>query len=42
MPLVGRFPGTEHYRDADRFNVETNETVKTLRIDESLYYANAR
>ena len=42
MPLVGRFPGTEHYRDAGRFNVETNEVVKTLRIDESLYYANAR
>ena len=42
MPLVGRFRGTEHYRDADRFNVETIETVKTLRIDDSLYYANAR
>ena len=42
MPLVGRFPGTEHYRDSGRFNVETNEIVKTLRIDESLYYANAR
>ena len=36
------FPGTEHYRDSGRFNVETNEIVKTLRIDESLYYANAR
>ena len=42
MPLVGRFRGTEHYRDAERFNVETFETVKTLRIDDSLYYANAR
>lgn len=42
MPLVGRFPGTEHYRDAERFVVETNDHVKTLRIDESLYYANAR
>ena len=42
MPLVGRFPGTEHYRDADRFVVETDDRVKTLRIDESLYYANAR
>lgn len=42
MPLVGRFPGTEHYRDADRFVVETSDRVKTLRIDESLYYANAR
>ena len=39
---VGRFPGTEHYRDASRFIVETEEEVKTLRIDESLYYANAR
>jgi len=42
MALVGRFPGTQHYRDAGRFNVETSEVVKTLRIDESLYYANAR
>ena len=42
MPLVGRFKGTEDYRDADRFIVETHETVKTLRIDDSLYYANAR
>lgn len=40
--LVGRFPGTEHYRNADRFDVETNDFVKTLRIDESLYFANAR
>lgn len=42
MPLVGRFPGTEHYRDASRFNVETNDIVKTMRIDEGLYFANAR
>jgi len=42
MARVGRFPGTEHYRDAERFNVETDPAVITLRIDESLYYANAR
>ncbi len=42
MAIVGRFPGTQHYRNVDRFNVETNEIVKTLRIDESLYFANAR
>lgn len=42
MAVVGRFPGTEHYRDAARFNVETIDEVKTLRIDESLYFANAR
>lgn len=40
--VVGRFPGTEHYRDVERFDVETSEIVKTLRIDESLYFANAR
>ncbi|RZV42473.1 MAG: STAS domain-containing protein, partial [Acidimicrobiales bacterium] len=39
---VGRFIGTEHYRDADRFDVEEFDEVKTLRIDESLYFANAR
>ena len=42
MPLVGRFRGTEHYRDAEKFNVETLDSVKTLRIDHGLYYANAR
>lgn len=39
---VGRFPGTEHYRDSDRYEVEEFDEVKTLRIDESLYFANAR
>ncbi len=39
---VGRFAGTQHYRDADRYPVETFPTIKTLRIDESLYFANAR
>lgn len=42
MVEVGRIPGTEHYRDVDRYNVEVVETIVTLRIDESLYYANAR
>jgi SulP family sulfate permease len=39
---VGRFSGTEHYRDSNRYDVEEFEEVKTLRIDESLYFANAR
>lgn len=42
MVEVGRIPGTEHYRDVERYNVETVENIVTLRIDESLYYANAR
>jgi len=42
MVEVGRIPGTEHYRDVARYNVETVENIVTLRMDESLYYANAR
>lgn len=40
--IVGRVPGTEHFRNVDRFNVEICERILTLRIDESLYFANAR
>jgi SulP family sulfate permease len=40
--LVGRVPGTEHFRNVDRFDVETCKKILTLRIDESLYFVNAR
>lgn len=40
--IVGRVPGTEHFRNVDRFDVEICERILTLRIDESLYFANAR
>jgi len=40
--IVGRVPGTEHFRNVDRFEVETCKRILTLRIDESLYFANAR
>lgn len=40
--IVGRVPGTEHFRNVDRFEVETCDRILTLRIDESLYFANAR
>ncbi|MBA4502432.1 SulP family inorganic anion transporter [Marinobacterium marinum] len=40
--IVGRVPGTEHFRNVDRFEVETSPRLLTLRIDESLYFANAR
>lgn len=40
--VVGRVPGTEHFRNVKRHQVETNEQVAMLRIDESLYFANAR
>ncbi|WP_192036924.1 sulfate permease [Halomonas sp. YLGW01] len=40
--LVGRVPGTEHFRNVARHDVETDSHVALLRIDESLYFANAR
>lgn len=40
--LVGRVPDTEHFRNTHRHNVETISHVALLRIDESLYFANAR
>jgi sulfate permease, SulP family len=39
---VGLVPGTEHFRNILRHKVETRPTLLTLRIDESLYFANAR
>ncbi|WP_099826934.1 SulP family inorganic anion transporter [Oceaniglobus indicus] len=39
---VGRVPGTEHFRNIHRHTVETHPSVVTLRVDESLYFANAR
>ncbi|WP_107711729.1 sulfate permease [Oceanicaulis sp.] len=38
---VGRVPGTQHFRNIHRHAVETAPSLLTLRIDESLYFANA-
>ncbi|WP_300271196.1 SulP family inorganic anion transporter [Halomonas sp.] len=40
--VVGRVPGTEHFRNVQRHRVETDERLVILRVDESLYFANAR
>ena len=40
--IVGLVPGTEHYRNIKRHKVETVPGVLSIRIDESLYFANAR
>jgi SulP family sulfate permease len=42
VALVGRVPGTEHYRNAERHEVELTPAVMALRIDESLLFTNAR
>ena len=39
---VGLVPGTEHFRNVRRHKVETDPTILSLRVDESLYFANAR
>ena len=39
---VGCVPGTQHFRNIRRHDVQTDPTILTLRIDESLYFANAR
>ena len=38
---VGLVPGTQHFRNILRHRVETDPNVLTLRIDQSLYFANA-
>jgi SulP family sulfate permease len=40
--IVGRVPGSEHFRNIERHQVELCERTVFLRIDESLYFANAR
>ncbi len=42
MAVVGRVPGTEHFRNVERHQVETLPGMIALRIDESIYFANAQ
>ncbi|TQV80892.1 sulfate permease [Denitrobaculum tricleocarpae] len=39
---LGQVPGTHHFRNVKRHEVITSPEVLSLRIDESLYFANAR
>jgi len=39
--IVGQVRDSEHFRNIERHDVITNPRVLTLRIDESLYFANA-
>lgn len=39
---VGQVPGTEHFRNVLRHTVSVSPKVLSLRVDESLYFANAR
>ena len=42
MAIVGQISGTEHYRNVLRHDVITTPEVLSIRVDESLYFANTR
>ena len=42
VAIVGQVPGTEHYRNIERHSVLTSPDILSIRIDESLYFANSR
>ena len=39
---IGQVPGTQHFRNVNRHLVITSKKIISLRIDESLYFPNAR
>ena len=42
VAIVGRIPGSEHYRNVKRHQVETTPGLLSIRVDESLYFPNAK
>jgi SulP family sulfate permease len=42
MAVVGQVPGTEHFRNIARHAVITDPEIFAIRVDESLYFPNAR
>ncbi|VDS07494.1 putative sulfate transporter/MT1781 [Paracoccus haematequi] len=42
VAVVGLVPGTHHFRNVARHRVQTDPSLLTIRIDESLYFVNAR
>lgn len=42
VAVVGQVPGTEHFRNVTRHDVVTDPEIVSLRVDESLYFPNAR
>ena len=42
VAIVGEVPGTEHFRNVQRHQVVTYPHILSLRVDESLYFANTR
>jgi SulP family sulfate permease len=42
VAVVGQIPGTETFRNVERHGVVTDPQILSLRVDESLYFPNAR
>ncbi|MFN4274436.1 MAG: SulP family inorganic anion transporter [Aliihoeflea sp.] len=42
VAVVGQVPGSEHFRNIERHEVVTRPDLVTIRVDESLYFANSR
>lgn len=41
IAVVGRLPGTQHFRNVERYAVQTVPGLLAVRVDESLFFANA-
>ena len=42
IAIVGRIPGTEHFRNVDRHRVEGAPGILVIRIDENLFFGNVQ
>jgi SulP family sulfate permease len=42
MAIVGQVPGTQHFKNIDRNQVVIDSKIVSMRIDESIYFPNAR
>ncbi len=42
IAVVGLLPGTEHFRNVERYDVITDPSLLSIRVDGSLYFANAK
>lgn len=40
IAIIGRIPGTAHFRNIQRHNVQTSDSLLAIRIDECLHFAN--
>jgi sulfate permease, SulP family len=42
VAVIGQVPGTQYFKNVDRHEVVTSNRIVSMRIDESLYFPNAR